>query len=429
MLGFDSSSSFISQIVYPRSLIDTSASPSTANAGLRSFLVGWNLENFRCVIGCFIHMESMYRENNYNDLYRAIQCTSNDFDLQCLLRGYSKGEIMDTDDETMPVILGEYIPNISSDYVPETNRQLDGIWIILTNKGDKLHLHSLYSLGCLYTTSCYMFQYNPVNTNNIECYVAPVYDQQEFQSTRTEKRKASIDDTTLGLDSSASNYENGKNSRNSSTSGKNNNDSIVRSTDINRYHVISKSSLLTESDFKKIINQINISYDLHAAIINWLVYNKIDGFDAEKFDLENGKVFNFQRQNQHQFKVYSLVYNWFSSSCGRNYVLNTLYYCRDHIYSKSQILHKHGGIFRWQRVLLKFFSKVIYLICALICKCLFVQSWLWLILHHFFRLLAERKNILQFNVLDCLIRSDIQIKIDNIITMTLPCIICNIGYM
>jgi N-acetylglucosaminyl transferase component (Gpi1) len=69
----------------------------------------------------------------------------------------------------------EWIPHselLADEYIPNSHFQGQGIWITVTNldndNNSKLpKLYSVYSLGCLYTTSCYMVQYRPVNTDKL----------------------------------------------------------------------------------------------------------------------------------------------------------------------------------------------------------------------------------------------------------------------
>ena len=69
----------------------------------------------------------------------------------------------------------EWIPHselLVDEYIPNSHFQGQGIWITVTNldndNNSKLpKLYSVYSLGCLYTTSCYMVQYRPVNTDKL----------------------------------------------------------------------------------------------------------------------------------------------------------------------------------------------------------------------------------------------------------------------
>lgn len=69
----------------------------------------------------------------------------------------------------------EWIPHsvlLADEYFPNTHFQSQGIWITVTTldnaSNSKLpELYSVYSLGCLYTTSCYMVQYRPVDTDKL----------------------------------------------------------------------------------------------------------------------------------------------------------------------------------------------------------------------------------------------------------------------
>eukprot|EP01038_Epipyxis_sp_PR26KG_P006662 gene6662-9144_t len=136
------------------------------------FLIGWNLDRFRCCISAAVGVNS---EESIVDQYNRLKLALNrsNADLRYLLRSCSK------DGAVVPMILGEYITSVPSDYIPPIERQQDSIWIVLT--ADSLpnnrtvnqfllpKLHSLYALGCQYSTSCYLFQYETVNTDRLVC--------------------------------------------------------------------------------------------------------------------------------------------------------------------------------------------------------------------------------------------------------------------
>ena len=69
----------------------------------------------------------------------------------------------------------EWIPHsdiTEEEHIPHAYFQSQGIWITVTtldneNNNKLPKLYSVYSLGCLYTTSCYMVQYKPVDTDKL----------------------------------------------------------------------------------------------------------------------------------------------------------------------------------------------------------------------------------------------------------------------
>lgn len=179
-----SSQSFLSQIFFPANIL--------LNIKSHAFLVGWNLENFQCCISCIFELPV----ESFDQLQTSIASTNelNNIYYSCSRNGKSK-----------PVILGEWIPHVNSDYVPPISFQSSGIWIILTkdnkdniisNNNDinndknitnsifstnilssigistdsypiiKPKLFGIYSLGCVYKTSCYLTEYSTINTDD-----------------------------------------------------------------------------------------------------------------------------------------------------------------------------------------------------------------------------------------------------------------------
>ena len=73
------------------------------------------------------------------------------------------------------MILGEWIPQLNSDYLPERKFQQASVWMTLTldgyNRNQKLRrpkLHSFYSCGYLYRTSCYLIEYKAIRTDKLQ---------------------------------------------------------------------------------------------------------------------------------------------------------------------------------------------------------------------------------------------------------------------
>ena len=151
------SSRFISQIIYPD--VDLNKFKGDAH------LIGWNLDNFRCSIACIVPIAP----NKISHVYDALALSANDLAgslASCSKHGRSK-----------PVILGELRMSTDTAYIPSAEKQACGIWITLyydkNENGDaqtKPRLHSLYSLGCKYATSVYIFRYNRALSNRLECF-------------------------------------------------------------------------------------------------------------------------------------------------------------------------------------------------------------------------------------------------------------------
>ena len=91
---------------------------------------------------------------------------------------------------------GEWIPEVSSNFLPDIRRQSESVWMVLTksSSSDVLPtLHSVYSLGCLYKTSCYMCQYNPMDTDHLQCLNSS-YNQlgSHINSVSRQKEKSTV---------------------------------------------------------------------------------------------------------------------------------------------------------------------------------------------------------------------------------------------
>ena len=107
-----------------------------------------------------------------------------------------------------PTVLGQWLPSSSfscgaadgedSEHVPPTVFQMQPIWITLTNsnatnRDGKMRptLRSLYSVGCLYRTTTYFFQYNVGEERNvfnmdIACLIPPEPEDDRLLRERTD---------------------------------------------------------------------------------------------------------------------------------------------------------------------------------------------------------------------------------------------------
>ena len=139
---------FVSQIIFPVGEFE--------NIKSRAYLIGWNLDNFRCCVACAIEAESF-------DVLSAIVEKSK-YELGVKYSSCSKYCTIG------PTILGEYVYSADHEQVPAVEKQSLSIWITLTSNHGSPHprLHSLYSLGCEYKTSCYLIQYTKINSENLE---------------------------------------------------------------------------------------------------------------------------------------------------------------------------------------------------------------------------------------------------------------------
>eukprot|EP01032_Pedospumella_encystans_P013615 gene13615-15665_t len=167
-----SGSQFISQIIYPD--VDLTALKGDA------YLIGWNLDSFRCSIACIVPIA----ENRLVDLNDALSKSSKD--LMGALSTCSKVG------RSKPIVLGELIVSNDSSYIPSPDKQARCIWITLCyGKSDdstqplKPKLHSLYSLGCKYDTSVNIFRYQRAASQRLECFfVKRTYRNQKLQQDR-----------------------------------------------------------------------------------------------------------------------------------------------------------------------------------------------------------------------------------------------------
>ena len=135
---------------------------------------GWATENFQC---CIAFAWVPHRET-FEDIQGVLQL-SMETDSHCSVRHCGS--------KNPPMILGEWIPHLNNDYLPERKCQQASVWMTLTldvqqrNQKTKLpKLHSFYSCGYLYRTSCYLIEYKPIRTDKLQ-YLEP--GQQLLQST------------------------------------------------------------------------------------------------------------------------------------------------------------------------------------------------------------------------------------------------------
>jgi len=286
---------FLSQIIYPLE--------GLSSIDQHAFLIGWNIEQFRCCISCVIVLPI----EHYDILKDALVTISLSPDLKEIFQTCSSSGLP-------PVILGEWIPDIKSNHIPLQSMQEAGIWITLTrndnnydindsieidklnnnddkykrndyDNGKKGHivgigsavssaalffspyqwgiqkhpmrpkLHSIYSLGCSYTTSCYMIEFDSIDTDKLCCLqLEAIHKPYEYI-----RRKSDIGHTSQSPASSPRNSNN---------------------VDVNSFsHRRAMSNVGIEEtldmDLHFITAQINASHDLKEAIYSHLVQRKV----------------------------------------------------------------------------------------------------------------------------------------------------------
>ncbi|RYH26232.1 hypothetical protein EON65_14890, partial [archaeon] len=164
----ESNRAFLSHIIYPESYIYESRSSA--------WLVGWNIDEFKCIIACLIEKARA----SLDELEQALQNIQTDS---------RYGMYQYSHLSTYPIVLGEWIVERSEDYFPDPLCQAKGIWLVLspsqTQHSPDPHcqaifqqpsldmrnisprLHSLYSLGNKYVTSTYLLSYPPNHTHHL----------------------------------------------------------------------------------------------------------------------------------------------------------------------------------------------------------------------------------------------------------------------
>jgi hypothetical protein len=163
---------YLSQIFYPENLELIKE---------RSYLVGWNIEEFQCCIGFSLNE----KDYNYTSLQDNLESIYNNagFCLSKFRNFYGKRI-------SPPVVLGEWIPRSSSSITPSPLHKQSGIWLILSplqdsniessiaddmsfSKNPNIRLFSVYSLGYKYKTSSYLISYKSPMIHKLQCFTLP----------------------------------------------------------------------------------------------------------------------------------------------------------------------------------------------------------------------------------------------------------------
>ena len=166
-------------------------------------------------------------------------------------------------------ILTEWIPHseiADREYVPNAYFQGQGIWITVTNLDNGCNkklprLYSVYSLGCLYTTSCYMVQYQPVDTDKLRSISLANNDHSLLDSDTSKNDNDSSCISAGGIINGL--MSNNKSAKQLQKKSNNNNH------DSNNH----KSYNYTNTDLEYIVAQINAGQDLFVTVENYLNKN------------------------------------------------------------------------------------------------------------------------------------------------------------
>ncbi len=278
-----SASLFLSQIIYPVSLRQVES---------HAYLIGWNLEHFRCCIVSVILLPAS--EESIQVIERGL--ASEEFDrsfdriiAECSIHGNVK-----------PIILGEWIPDMKENYgsndanseniinnssfyaLPSANCKEKSIWLTLVSRNDnKMQkdpmpvLHSVYSLGFLYKTSCYMIEYYNVDTDKLCCLkleyqknesdgnihvVSSGDDSKSVGDGKIEKRNSG--DVNSGVHSRSNDIDSRRDIIHSYSSL----DKLSRFSENNK----NLSNMQLTSDIQYIAAQINASHDLELLLNKYI---------------------------------------------------------------------------------------------------------------------------------------------------------------
>jgi hypothetical protein len=163
-------SSFISQIVYPNTLVQ-SVEPG--------FLIGWNTEQFECTIAGIVPFSVVSEEirEAYNVVTESVSRTYHDYHFSL----WKDSKILSN--MKSPIILGIYLPNKLQDIMNTCQEfQKNGIWIIVLRETisstssrstkESVMLHSIYSLGFPYETVSYMVEYPSFDADKLYSVVS-----------------------------------------------------------------------------------------------------------------------------------------------------------------------------------------------------------------------------------------------------------------
>jgi hypothetical protein len=182
---------FLSQIFYPTGLFDECGA-------LDAYLIGWNLDNFRCLIACCLPVPSSSSGGDASADDRASYIAAIDNALRQTMDDLSSSLPLASSNH--PIILGIWKHLMKDLYIPSSSEQSSSIWITITTdpSGQKESapiLHSVYSLGSIYYTSCYMIEYDKINTNSLECL--------RLEVTGNSKASTMNSDSNRGISSGA----------------------------------------------------------------------------------------------------------------------------------------------------------------------------------------------------------------------------------
>ena len=166
---------FITQIIYPEYLLNTAQD---------SYLIGWNLQGFRCCIVSIIPIHNVLLPDLLTSLEQSNTNLTN-IHTNCSGNGTAK-----------PCILGIYTTTNQSNNWPSNIQLLQRqqhIWIHLsiTDKSiDRaITLLSLFSSGYAYDTHCCFIEYKSKQSHQLDCYI---YDNNKGHNSDHHSDKATI---------------------------------------------------------------------------------------------------------------------------------------------------------------------------------------------------------------------------------------------
>ena len=199
-------------------------------------------------------------------------------------------------------ICAEWIPHseiAEGEYVPNSYFQGQGIWITVTNLDNGCNrklprLYSVYSLGCLYTTSCYMVQYQPVDTDKLRSI--------SLANNDNSLQKLNIGDNTDHIDDNM----NGKKSNNKSSK------QLQKKSNANNHELsIHNYQKYTNTDLEFIVAQINAGQDLFVTVGNYLNKNYGGQNDVKKVSYSYVLSFRYQALKMFLIPIILVAWVWF----------------------------------------------------------------------------------------------------------------------
>lgn len=173
---------YLSTVIYPESLGHLSED---------SYLIGWNIEQFHCLIATSIPKRLVPNDTKLKDILGKVYSDPS------FIAGRSR-QITGINLSPSPLVLGTLVvEDKNTDDEPSSQQQQSSIWVTLqletsivrrqheseivlsTNKRKLqklIRLKSIYSVGLKYQSSCYLISYIPKNTDVFECLKTVIKD-------------------------------------------------------------------------------------------------------------------------------------------------------------------------------------------------------------------------------------------------------------